>query len=187
MHFSLCDTILDLVQNSVESGAGRIELTLREGEALLETVLRDDGCGMTEEEQRRALDPFFSDGKKHRNRTVGLGLPFLKQQLETSGGSFRMESARGEGTVLEIRFRLDHIDTPPIGDIPSLFLQALCFDGAYQMVITREKTRKDQSLEYRLDRRELMGALGDFSDASSMILLREYLRSQEESEEGIES
>jgi len=179
MHYSLCDTILDLVQNSQEAGADSIELTLIQGDTLLDMVLKDNGCGMTEEEMQQALDPFYTDGIKHKHRKVGLGLPFLEQLVEMTDGTFEMNSRKGEGTELKVRFKLDHIDTPPVGDIPALFLQSLCLEGNHQMCITREFTNSRKEDSYQLDRRELSEVLGDFADAQTMILLRDYIRSQE--------
>lgn len=179
MHYSLSDTILDLVQNSQEAGADHIELTLEQSDSSLDMVLKDNGRGMTEEEMQKALDPFYTDGIKHKHRKVGLGLPFLVQLVEMTDGSFELDSRKGEGTELKVRFNLNHIDTPPLGDLSYLFLQALCLEGSHQMCINREFTQNGKEDGYRLDRRELQEVLGDFSDAQTMILLREYIRSQE--------
>lgn len=180
MHFSLCDTILDLVQNSYEAKAGQIDLTIVEDDHWLKMDLRDNGCGMTNEEMQKARDPFYSDGEKHRHRKVGLGLPFLEQSMDMTEGRFQLESRKGEGTRLQADFNLDHLDTPPLGDLPSMFMQAFCFDGAYNMTIRREINTKDRKESYELDRQELQEVLGDFSRTDNMILLRDFIRSQEE-------
>ena len=93
MHFRLCDYVLDLVQNAVESGASLVRLRLDEQAAQFRLTLEDNGCGMDEATSRRALDPFYSDGIKHAARKVGLGLPFVKQALEATGGN-RSQAAR---------------------------------------------------------------------------------------------
>ena len=46
MHFAVCDYILDMVQNSLEAGADRIELVLTERYNGLTLSLRDNGCGI---------------------------------------------------------------------------------------------------------------------------------------------
>ncbi|HOX48159.1 MAG TPA: sensor histidine kinase, partial [Spirochaetales bacterium] len=79
MHYSLGDYVLDIAQNAVESGAGTVRIDFAETEESFSVAVADDGVGMAEEELARALDPFYTDGKKHARRKVGLGLPFLVQ------------------------------------------------------------------------------------------------------------
>lgn len=175
MHASICDFALDIVQNSHEAGAGLIELDIAESLPWLEVRVRDDGCGMDAEQLRRALDPFANSGKKHRSRRVGLGLPFLIQGLEQSGGRHRIESERGRGTLVEFAFDLSNVDCPPLGDVRGLLLTVLCMQGGYELVVRRAKG--DQ--EYRLRRSELIEAIGGLDTAASIAMLREYIASQE--------
>lgn len=178
MHFTCCDFITDCVQNSVEAGAENIRLEVDESAELFSVRLTDDGRGMTPEEIERTRDPFFTSGEKHRRR-VGLGIPFLVQATELSGGSFALESRPGRGTDLSFAFDLRHVDAPPVGDVPTAFLQALCFEGGYEMEIVRTLKTETTCVDYRLRRGELVEVLGDLSDGASLKLLRVYLRSQE--------
>jgi hypothetical protein len=140
-------------------------------------TLADDGKGMDEATVRRAMDPFYSDGVKHPGRRVGLGIPFLRQMVDATGGTFRLESSPGQGTRLEIAVPRDHIDLPPAGDLPTAFQQALCFAGDFEMSI--EHRRDDGA--YRLLRSELRDALGELDTVGSQVLLREYIAAQEAS------
>ena len=178
MHFTCCDFITDCVQNSVEAGAGNIRLEVEETPERFSVRLTDDGRGMTPEELERTRDPFFTSGEKHCRR-VGLGIPFLVQATELSGGSFHMESEPGRGTDLSFAFDLRHVDSPPVGDVPAAFLQSLCFEGGYEMEILRRFRSGTKTAEYRLSRGGLREVLGDLTDGASLKLLREYLRSQE--------
>ncbi len=178
MHFAVCDFLLDLVQNSVEANAGTITVRVAEDGAWLSAAVIDDGKGMDETELKRALDPFYTDGTKHRGRKVGLGLPFLAQAVEQAGGNYELRSRKGAGTELSFRFPAAGVDTPPLGDLPGFFLMALCFDGAYELVIQREGPGPGDS--YELRRSELREALGDFTDAGALVLAEAFLRSQEE-------
>jgi len=56
----------------------------------------DNGCGMDETTLKRAFDPFFSSKPAGRRR--GMGLAKALRWIESSGGSIRLESRRGEGT-----------------------------------------------------------------------------------------
>jgi hypothetical protein len=186
MHFTVCDYILDMIQNSLEAGADRIHLLLDEGDKRITMNLRDNGCGMSKDELDRAKDPFYTDGKKHASRKVGLGIPFLIQLSETCEGSFDIKSVKGEGTEISVLFNTSHIDTPPLGDLATLFFQAMTFDGDYELVIDR-KISGERSLDgredYELVRSQLHDILGDLNRAENMSLLKQFIASQEENEE----
>jgi Signal transduction histidine kinase len=178
----------DLTQNSVEAGADIITVELGETGREVSFSIKDNGKGMTPEQLKSATDPFWTDGIKHPGRKVGLGIPFLIQTAEGCGGSWNIRSNKADeergipsGTVLEARFDLTNIDTPPVGDVTGYFRQILTFDGRYEMVITRKTPR----LEYTVRRSELLDALGlgdegSFTDAASLSLLGSYLESMEE-------
>jgi hypothetical protein len=181
MHYAVADYVLDIAQNAVEARSSRVGVLFEEDGRGTKVVVEDDGVGMDDEELRRALDPFYTDGKKHSRRKVGLGLPFLAQAAEQTGGDFAIESQKGRGTRVSFRFPADNVDTPPLGDIPGLFLSLLCLPGDYEMVVERRKAGEG-GLDYRLVRSELSEALGGLELASSLGLLREYIVSQEEEE-----
>jgi hypothetical protein len=165
------------VQNSIEAGASEIELAIVERGEVLTVRLTDDGAGMDPETLARAQDPFYTDGIKHPERTVGLGIPFLRQLAEQTGGSFQLDSRQNVGTTIGISVPRGHWDVPPLGDLAVAFQQALSFEGAYEMMITH--TRDDS--EYTVRRSELAEALGDLDTAGSQSLMRDYIRSQEDS------
>ncbi|MDA3809181.1 MAG: sensor histidine kinase [Spirochaetaceae bacterium] len=172
--------MLDLVQNSIEAESKIIRLNLNQSNESLIVELNDDGCGMTEEELKMATDPFYTDGKKHKHRKVGLGLPFLIQTLSMTEGRFDMSSEKGIGTSIVIEFNLKNIDTPPVGNIISLLYQVLCFDGSYSLIAERSFTGVMDSKSYTVNRNELYEVLGDLNSVSSLSLLRDFLTSQEE-------
>ena len=63
--------ILDVAENSVRAGASLIEITVSVQPASdpLNVVIKDNGCGMTEEQVRNVQDPFFTT---RTTRKVGL-------------------------------------------------------------------------------------------------------------------
>jgi len=60
-------------------------------------IAGDNGKGMSGAGLDRAMDPFVTDGVKHPERKVGLGLPFLIQTAIQSGGGWRIISATADG------------------------------------------------------------------------------------------
>ena len=189
MHFTLADLIADITQNGAEAGSDLVELNVSEiisepGKGRLCFTVKDNGRGMTESELKRARDPFVTDGIKHAHRKVGLGLPFLIQTAQHSGGGWQMESKKdlgqGGGTKVSAWFDLGNVDTPPTGDIAGAFRTALLFDGPAEMVIKRIRQAPNGDFDYEVRKTEVTDALGGLEDARSLILLDKYLRSLEE-------
>ena len=188
MHFTLTDLVTDITQNGAESGAQVVELEVKEivdssGKGEFRFTVKDNGKGMTEEELKRAQDPFVTDGVKHPHRKVGLGLPFLIQTAEQSGGGWEMKSEKGKGTTVSAWFDLGNVDTPPVGDIPGMFRTVLLFSGPSDMVIRRRREAPGENINYEVRKTELADALGDLEDTQSLILLDKYLRSLEDADE----
>ena len=109
--------ILDIAQNSVRANATRVDITVAElpAEDRLVITITDNGCGMTPEQVAHVEDPFYTT---RTTRRVGLGLPFLKQNADQTGGFMSIKSEVGKGTDIEVVFIASHIDCPPWGDLP---------------------------------------------------------------------
>ena len=67
--------VLDITMNSVRAGADKISIELIDDGEWLTFTVKDNGCGMTEEQVKKLSDPFFTTRK---TRKVGLGIPFLR-------------------------------------------------------------------------------------------------------------
>lgn len=108
--------LLDIVENSVDAGATKIDIIIKEShvEDLLTLSIRDNGRGMDAEMLERVSDPFFTT---KTTRRFGLGIPLLKQSVEECRGSFVIESSPGIGTSITATMQLSHIDRKPLGDI----------------------------------------------------------------------
>ena len=181
MHAAICDFIADCLQNSIEANSSHIKISYDRKGNMITTIIEDNGKGMTKEQLEKARDPFYTDGTKHVKRKVGLGIPFLLQALNLSGGTFDIWSEKGVGTRLKFCFDISNIDTPPEGDISFAVLQAMMFDGDYELEFVRtyslDGIYEDQ---YIIKRSELLDILGDISTAESINFARQYFRSQEE-------
>ena len=182
MHAEIADFLVDCLQNSVEAKASKVILNYTEyaGDRI-EVDIIDNGCGMSPEIMKKVQDPFFTDGTKHIKRKVGLGIPFLMQAVSLSGGKFSLESEVGKGTKFSFSFDLKNIDTPPQGDISAAVLQTMMFDGDFEFEVNRRRFKDGKETGYTVLKTELIDALGgDLSDASSIKLAKDFLRSQEE-------
>lgn len=175
MHFTLADLLVDLVQNAAAAGSSHIDVLWEEADGTIRATVEDDGRGMTPEERGRALSPFYTDGVKHPERKVGLGVPFLKQTVESVGGFFHLESKLGHGTTVGFQVPADNIDLPPKGDLVSAFLLVLSTD-APEVEITRVTDFGD----YMMRKSELAEVLGGLETVEQLGLLRQFVESQED-------
>ena len=151
---TISEHIMDIAQNSIKAEAGTITLELIEkGDALLFRI-EDDGCGMDEETVKRVTDPFYTT---RTTRKVGMGIPFLKQNAEQTGGSISLSSEPGRGTVLKAEFITSNIDCPPLGDIYTTV--ALLITGNPGINIVFRYVKGDEAFE--LSTADVKEAMGD--------------------------
>lgn len=180
MHVDICDFLLDIFQNSIEADAGAVSITFNETDQVIECIVRDNGRGMSREELEKVQDPFYTDGTKHSKREAGLGIPFLVQAVEMADGEFELDSVKGEGTTCRFTFSKSHIDCPPVGDIPRTFLAACSYPGSYELEVERSCELCEEKHSYTILRSELIEAVGDLEEVGSLILVRQFLQSQED-------
>lgn len=185
MHYSVCDFLLDIIQNSIEAESGLITLLLEEDDETMTFKLMDNGRGMTAAELAKVKDPFYTDGTKHKSRKIGLGIPFLVQAVEQIGGTFSIESEKGVGTTVSGELPLKHIDVPPFGDFPATLLAALTYPGDHELVVRRSLKKGTAEDSYEISRQELKEVLGEFITSGAQNLLHDYLISQENELENI--
>jgi signal transduction histidine kinase len=90
------------VQNAREAlpgGCGTIELsTLTDSRDSVVVTIRDSGCGMSQEVQRRATEPFFSTKPDH----PGVGLTIAQVIWRRHRGGLSIESRPGLGTTIQL-------------------------------------------------------------------------------------
>ncbi|GHV72685.1 ATPase [Spirochaetia bacterium] len=189
MHYCLGDLIIDIFQNAAESGAALVELEVREtakgvnGAPEFRFSVKDNGKGMDGEEVKRAVNPFENDGDKHPSRKLGLGLPFLIQAADQSGGGWSISSDKGKGTTVSAWFDRANVDTPPPGEMPEVFRTVFSFPGPAEVCIRYSREEGEGDLSYEVCKSELEEILGGLEDAESQILLDQYLRSLHKLEE----
>jgi signal transduction histidine kinase len=90
------------IQNAREAlpgGRGTIEFsTLTDSRDSVVVTIRDSGCGMSQEVQRRATEPFFSTKPDH----AGVGLTIAQVIWRRHRGGLSIESRPGEGTTIQL-------------------------------------------------------------------------------------
>jgi signal transduction histidine kinase len=109
--------ILNVVKNAAEAiereGAVRIEALMNvdyrwshgkgRKRSFIEIAVSDDGVGMSDDDVRKALLPFFTTKPKG----TGLGLVIARQAVTRHGGTLDIKSVRGKGTTVKISLPVD--------------------------------------------------------------------------------
>ncbi len=167
--------VLDVTKNSVKAGATHIDILIDETDTSLTIRICDDGCGMSEEVQKRVTDPFYTT---RTTRKVGMGVPLLKLAAEQTGGSLQIASRTGDdhGTTVTATFDKTHLDFTPIGDMVGTITTLI--QGAPDIAFHYRHRSPERTVE--LDTDELREILGDVSLGEFEVLrwIEGYLREQ---------
>jgi len=161
--------ILDIVQNSIRAKATLVEIDVTEQpeENKLTIRITDDGSGMSPEEVKKAIDPFYTS---RTTRKVGLGLSLFKQNAEQTDGNFSIESELEKGTCVTATFGLNHLDRPVMGDLAGVLLLLICAPDAIDYVFKHQTPAG----EFVLDTREIKQTLENVPISHPEI--REFLK-----------
>jgi len=165
--------VLDVVQNSICAKADMIGVSVAVDSIrdTLEIIISDNGCGMTEEQVKKVVDPFYTT---RTTRAVGLGIPFFKYAAESTGGSFTLCSEPGKGTVVTAVFVLSHLDRMPLGDMTGTMHMLITGNNAIDFLYSYAVDGKS----FTLDTREFREILGDvpFDMFEVSCYIKEYLQ-----------
>ncbi len=127
--------VLDIAENSVRAGAKTIEIELKNDpeKDLLTIRIRDDGKGMSDQEIKNALDPFYTTKE---NKRFGLGLSLFEQACRDTGGSFRITSEKNTGTEVLATLKPRHPDMKPVGEMLETMAVLIAGQPAIRFVYT---------------------------------------------------
>lgn len=147
--------ILDIIENSIEAEASRIEIRIEEDlkNNMLKIFIKDNGKGIMKEELAKLKDPFFTTKKKK----TGLGIPLLCQSAHEAAGEVRINSFPGKGTEISATFQLNHIDRRPLGDLTSTLIALISGHPEVDFIFEYRKNNK----KYFLDTGEIKKDLDD--------------------------
>ncbi|HHT48070.1 MAG TPA: sensor histidine kinase [Firmicutes bacterium] len=165
--------LLDLAQNSLRAGATLISFFLNEQvrENLLVIEIKDNGKGMTRDELRKVVDPFFTT---RTTRKVGLGVSLFAAAAQRCGGKLTISSTPDLGTRLTASFQLNHWDKPPLGDMASTLITLIAGNPEVDLVYRHQRG----TAEYLFDTRGIKKQLKDVPICNPTVLtfLEEEIR-----------
>ena len=98
--------IQNLIGNSYRYGIedGKIEVGLEETETEIVLTIKDNGIGMTQEDQEKIFDRFYRSEVSRTSKGTGLGLPMVKKIVEYHGAEISVKSIEGMGSVFTVVF-----------------------------------------------------------------------------------
>jgi len=165
--------ILDVVENSINAGARRIDIRVEEDSKkdILIIKLKDDGKGMSRKMVSKVLDPFFTT---RTTRKVGLGLSLFAQAARSCKGEVKIDSQLDKGISLVGNFKLSHIDLKPWGSMVDTLITLIVGNPEIDFFYHHQKG----TFEYTLDTAVIKKELGDvpISNPEVINLLRKDLK-----------
>ena len=100
--------LLNLITNAGQAmdDGGKLTLTSKRSGDMVEVEVADTGAGIPDNVLPKIFDPFFTT--KPVGEGTGLGLSIVHKIVQGHGGSIKVRTAAGKGSVFTISFPLDH-------------------------------------------------------------------------------
>ena len=96
---SLKQVFINMIKNSIEAEAKKIEITLSKTKNnYVKVMIKDDGCGIDADRIKHLGEPFYS----MKEKGTGLGLTISNKILANHHATIRYSSQLGQGTEVEI-------------------------------------------------------------------------------------
>lgn len=105
--FRVEQIIINLLTNALRYGGSKpVTITLKRRDDCAEIVVRDQGVGISAEDQLRIFKPFERAGTKDVREGLGLGLYIARQLAESHGGTLDVDSAPNQGAAFRLALPL---------------------------------------------------------------------------------
>ena len=91
---------VNLIDNAIKFSekGGSIKMTLRQKKEAVIFTIEDNGCGISEEDQKHIFNRFYQSDSSRKDEGSGLGLSLVKQISELCGGTVEVKSISGKGS-----------------------------------------------------------------------------------------
>ena len=104
------NVIHNLLDNAVKYCRNEpfIEIVTKNSGSFLQISIKDNGIGLTPEQQKRVFDKYYRvpTGNIHDVKGFGLGLSYVKLVVKAHHGSISLQSRPGEGTIFKIHLSI---------------------------------------------------------------------------------
>ena len=166
--------ILDIAQNSIAAEASLVEIDVEEDNSadLITLRVKDNGKGMSEDFLKSVEDPFITT---RTTRKIGLGISFLKEAAEMTGGTIKLKSELGVGTTVTATFVMSHIDRQPLGNLTETIITLVTLNTEIDFII-RYKVNENEFVFSSQEVKILLGEDASLSSPAIVVFLTEYVR-----------
>ena len=115
MIYNLCDNGI-----KYNRPQGSVTVSVKKEPNTVCLTVADTGIGIPAEHQERIFERFYRVDKSHSKEIggTGLGLSIVKHTARLHGASIAVQSEPGKGTVITVRFPVNHETELEIGSIP---------------------------------------------------------------------
>src|SRR5690606_4789707 len=97
--------VTNIVENAIKySDNGLIRITLKSDQQYLYLSVQDDGIGISKEYLNRLFTPFEQEsvGYNREFEGSGIGLTITKKLVDLLSGEIKIDSKKGEGTLVSV-------------------------------------------------------------------------------------
>ena len=100
---------MNLIDNAIKFSKqnGKITIDVKEENEEVVVKIKDNGMGMSKEEQERIFTRFYQIDKSHSQEGSGLGLSIVKSIIDLSDGKIEVESKENSGTTFTIKLPIE--------------------------------------------------------------------------------
>lgn len=103
---------LNLLENAIKfsKDEGQIFIKAKKFTSHIDVEIKDEGIGISKQDQERIYEKFFQADKSHSKEGSGLGLAIVKKIVEICGGEIKVVSDIGRGTTFEVNLPVSKTD-----------------------------------------------------------------------------
>jgi len=107
--------VLNLVSNAFKhTFDGNVSVSLRARASAVELVVRDTGIGISPDQIPRLFERFYRvpNVRSRTHEGTGIGLALVQELVKLHGGTIKVDSVQGEGTIFTVRIPLGSAHLP---------------------------------------------------------------------------